>query len=289
MPATSSLRSTWTQFFPPKPEFTEKDIPADLHGKVYIVTGANCGMGLDLARVLYSKNSKVYLACRSQKKATKAIALIKKAVRKSTGELVFLSLDLADLSKVKAAAETFLAKESTLHVLFNNAGVMVGPADPPLKTVRGHELALGVNCVGTFLFTKLLTPLLIATTRVSPPDTVRIVWLSSYGAEGGAIDMDNLDYHNPKPHLERYGNSKLGVLLLAVEYARRFENDHIISVPINPGNVNTQLARDQTLALKIIAHAVVYPVINGVYTQLFAAFSTEITIAKPKWTENWSK
>ena len=291
--ATTTGRAT-AKFFPPKPKFTEKDIPADLQGKVYIVTGANCGMGLALTRVLYSKNSKVYLACRSQDKATEAIALIKKAVPESKGQLVFLSLDLADLTKVKAAAEIFLAKESALHVLFNNAGVMTGPADAPLKTVQGHELALGVHCIGAFLFTKLLTSLLITTARGSPPNTIRVVWLSSFAMhqsapQGGAIDMDNLEYHIPKPPLERYAISKCGVWLLAVKYARRFGSNGIMSVPINPGNVQTQLARDQSLALKMVANVIVYPVINGVYTQLFAAFSSDITVAKAKWTENWGE
>ncbi|KAE9369865.1 NAD(P)-binding protein [Stipitochalara longipes BDJ] len=294
MALSSSFKSIWTQYFPPKPEFTEKDIPADLQGKVYIVTGANCGMGLELARVLYSKNAKVYLACRSEEKAIKAIAHIKKVAPKSNGQLVFLSLDLADLTKVKAATKIFLSKESNLHVLFNNAGVMVGPVEPPLKTVQGHELALGVNCVGTFLLTKLLTPLLIVTARSAPPDTVRVVWLSSVGLqqvapEGRGIDMDNLDYHIPKPNIDRYTISKGGDWLFAVEYARRFRNDGIVSVPVNPGNVRTQLARHQTLGLKIMAHAVVYPIINGAYSQLFAAFSPEVTVAKADWTKTWSK
>ncbi len=294
MPPSSSFKSFWTQFHPPKPTFTYKDVSADLQGNVYMVTGANCGMGQELARVLYAKNAKVYVACRSEEKATKAIAQIKKATPTSKGELVFLSLDLADLAKVKAAAQIFLAQESQLQVLFNNAGVMVGPADPPLKTVQGYELALGVNCVGTFLLTKLLTPMLIATARASPANTVRVVWLSSFGLgqyapEDRGIDLDNLDYHIPKPHVERYGISKCGDWLLAVEYARQHKADGIVSVPINPGNVRTSLARDQTLGLKIIAHAVVYPIINGVYTQLFAAFSPEVTIEKADWTTTWSK
>jgi retinol dehydrogenase-12 len=294
MPPRSSFKSAWTQFFPPKPRYTDKDIPSDLHGKVYIVTGANSGMGLGLARILYTRNAKVYVACRSQEKGTQAIAQIKKAVAKSTGELVFLSLDLADLTKVKAAAQSFLAQESKLHVLFNNAGVMVGPADPPLKTAQGYELALGVNCVGAFLFTQLLTPALITTARTQPANTVRVVWLSSFGLEEYApedrgIDLSNLDYHIPKPHVERYGISKAGDWLLGVEYARRHKADGIVSVPINPGNVRTSLARDQSLGLKIIAHAIVYPIINGVYTQLFAAFSSEVTIEKADWATNWSK
>jgi retinol dehydrogenase 12 len=186
---------------------------------------------------------------------------------------------------VKVAAQSFLAQESKLNVLFNNAGVMVGPVEPPLKTVQGHELALGVNCVGTFLFTKLLTPTLIATVPFDPPNTVRVVWLSSYGLmqyapQDRGIDLENLDYHIPKPHVDRYGISKCGDWLLGVEYARRHKANGIVSVPINPGNARAQLARDQTLALKIIAHALVYPIINGVYTRLFAAFSPEVTIEK---------
>lgn len=294
MAPKTPFKSAWTQTFPPKPTFTDMDIPSDLAGKVYMVTGANCGMGKELARVLYSKNAKVYMACRSEEKGSKAIADIKKTTPKSKGILVFLQLDLADLTKVKTAAQSFLAQESSLHVLFNNAGVMVGSQNPPLKTVQGYELALGVNCVGTFLFTKLLSPLITATARSEPADTVRVVWLSSFGLgqyapEDRGIDMENLDYHIPVPHVDRYGISKCGDWLLGVEYARRYKAEGIVSVPINPGNVRTLLARDQSWLLQLIASAIVYPIINGVYTQLFAAFSPEITTKKADWTTNWSK
>ncbi|KAI1407898.1 putative estradiol 17 beta-dehydrogenase [Hypoxylon sp. FL1857] len=283
---------SWTQFFPPKPQFTEQSIPNSLSGKVYVVTGANSGMGKELARVLYSRDAKVYAACRSEEKGAQAIAEIKKAEPTSKGELIFLHLDLADLAKVQAAAKAFLALESKLHVLFNNAGVMVGPSKPPPKTAQGYELALGVNCVGTFLWTKLLTPALVAGAKSEPADTVRVVWLSSFGLEqfapeGRGVDLDNLDYHIPKSHIDRYGISKAGTWLLGAEFGRRHKADGIVSVPINPGNVRTELARSQGAALKIIAGAIVYPVINGVYTQLFAAFSPEVTNTKVDWTKKW--
>ncbi|SPQ24504.1 11172c2b-2db1-4dca-803f-84bab0c71b55 [Thermothielavioides terrestris] len=254
MAAKPSLKSVWTQFFPPKPRFTEKNIPDDLTGKVSVVTGASSGMGKELSRVLYARNAKVYVACRSEPKANQAIAEIKKAAPQSKGELIFLELDLADLTKVKSCAEAFLARESKLHVLFNNAGVMVGPARPIPRTVQGYELALGVNCVGTFLLTKLLTPTLVATAKAEPPNTVRIVWPSSFGLlqfappERG-VDMDNLDFHKPEDAITRYGISKCGVWLLAVECARRYKADGIVSVPMNPGNVQTSLARDQTIVI----------------------------------------
>lgn len=278
----------------PKPLYTTESMPKSLVGKVYIVTGANSGMGKELARVLYAKGAKVYVACRSEGKGSQAIADIKKAEQKqdSKGKLVFLNLDLADLSRVKAAANTFLAHECKLHVLFNNAGVMVGPRDSH-NTAQGHEEALGVNCVGTFLFTQLLAPVLTDTAKSASESegTVRVVWLSSFGLEqfapeGRGVDLDNLDYHIPKSHIERHGISKAGDWLLAVEYGRRHKD--IVNVAINPGNIRTELARTQGTALKLIAGAIVYPVINGVCTQLFAAFSPEVT-THVDWTKNWSK
>ncbi|KAK2599161.1 short-chain alcohol dehydrogenase [Conoideocrella luteorostrata] len=283
---------SWTQFFPPKPHFTDNNIPKSLSGKVYLVTGANSGMGKELARVLYTKGAKVYITCRTEEKAQKAIADIGGAgsADKGSGELVSLQMDLADLSTVRSAAQAFLAGELMLHGLFNNAGVMVG--DNSGNTAQGFEEALGVNCIGTFLFTQLLTPALAKAAKAQPANTVRVVWLSSFGLEqfapeGRGVDLNNLDYHDPKPAIDRYGISKAGVWLLAVEYARRHHMaDGIVSVAINPGNIRTELARHQGIALKLIAGAIVYPVIRGVYTQLFASFSDEIA-TRFDYTKDW--
>lgn len=289
---TASPLSTWTQFFPPKPTFTDKDIPADLDGKVYFISGANSGMGLELARVLYSKNAKVYVVCRSEAKAKKAIDDIKASAPESKGTLVSVTLDLADLNKTKAAAKEFLAQESRLDVLFNNAGVMTGDSNPPKKTAQGYELALGVNCIGPFLLTQLLMSALKATAKQEPSGSVRVVWVSSYGLVTSApkkkgIDMSNLDYDIPKAGIDRYGISKAADWLLAVECARRYEADGIVSVPLNPGNLKTELARHQGCMIKLIASAVCYPVIYGVYTQLFAAFAP--VVAKADWGAEWSE
>lgn len=154
--------------------------------------------------MLYSKNGKVYMTARSKEKAEKAIEDIKNAVPKSTGTLVPLVLDLTDLSTIKASTEQFTAAESRLHVLFNNAGYM-GPEKVVERTPQGHEMHMGVNCLGPFLFTKLLMPILVATAqdKATPPDTVRVVFLSSFAADlfsdkDTIVDMDNLDMHVEK-------------------------------------------------------------------------------------------
>lgn len=143
------------QFFPGKPKFTEKDVP-DQNGKVFLVTGGNAGLGYELVKILYSKGAKVYMASRTKSKAEEAIKAIKESVPKSTGDIKFLPLDLADLTSVKPAVSAFAAQESKLDVLWNNAGVGSAPAGT--KTEQDYELMMGTNALAPFFFTQLCSP-----------------------------------------------------------------------------------------------------------------------------------
>ncbi len=60
-----TISNWYTQFFPPKPTFTEADVPSQ-KGRVFIVTGASAGIGLALCRILYNTGATVYMACRSK-------------------------------------------------------------------------------------------------------------------------------------------------------------------------------------------------------------------------------
>ncbi|KAI1081482.1 hypothetical protein F5B20DRAFT_67046 [Whalleya microplaca] len=284
----------FTQLFPPKPGFREKDLP-NLSGKVYIVTGANAGVGKELSRILYSKEAKVYMAGRSEQKITEAINDIKASVTSSkVGELVFLHLDLANLDTVKASAERFLEQEDRVHVLFNNAGVMRPPEGS--KSEQGYELQLGVNCVGTFLFTKLLTPTLIRTAKSEARGTVRVVWVSSQVIESTlalkeGINIDNLDYHREVPNMTKYSISKTGSLFYGTEYAKRYKTDGILSVPLNPGLVDSDLWRTQgKLSHALLRIFILHPPVLGAYTELFAGLSPEVTLENSgQWVIPWGR
>ncbi|KAI1111163.1 short-chain dehydrogenase [Nemania sp. NC0429] len=284
----SHFSSMWTQFFPPKPRFTEENLP-NLADKVYLVTGANTGVGKQLARLLYSKNAKVYIAARSEGKANEAIKDIKNSHPSSSGALIFLHIDLNDLSSVKASAERFLSMETKLHVLFNNAGVQ--NLNGGANTAQGYEHHLGINTVAPFLFTKLLTPILARTSRAeASPGSVRVIWVSSQGTEltgikSVGIDMNNLDYHVDASDITKYGLSKVGNWLHGVEYARRHKADGIISVPLNPGNLTSDLYREnKQLYLRIAIKIAGFPPVNGAYTQLYAGLSPDITLER---TGSW--
>ena len=238
--------------------------------------------------MLYSRNAKVYIAARSKDKANGAIERIRKAIPASKGSLVFLHLDLNDLTTIKASADTFLSLEKKLHVLFNNAGVMSPPQE---KTAQGYEGHLGINNLGPFMFTKLLTPTLIETAKSEPPSTVRVVWVASYAVEvvykkSIGFPLDNLDYHIEKPSLHKYCISKFGNYLHGTEFARRYKTEGIVSITLNPGNLWTNLYNEQSWLFRMFARMITYAPIFGAYTEVFAGLSPEVTIDKSgSWGE----
>ena len=86
------------------------------------MTGGASGVGKALVKLLYQKDATIYIAGRSESNGLEAIRAIEQAAPLSNGRLEFLPLDLSDLSGIRQSAEAFMAKESRLDVLWNNAG-----------------------------------------------------------------------------------------------------------------------------------------------------------------------
>ncbi|KAK7959620.1 uncharacterized protein PG986_004474 [Apiospora aurea] len=286
MPGTVSFIK---QSFPGKPTFTDENVP-DLTNKVIIVTSSNTGLGKEIARIVYSKNAKVYMMARSREKTLKARKDIEAAVPKSGGELIFLPLDLSDLTQVKKSVIAFLAREHQLHILFNNAGV--GYPEKGSKTKQGYEPQLGVNCISTFAFTKLLTPTLVSTAKASPANSVRVVWVTSSAAEATSPQgfVENLPKVDKMGAFEQYSISKLSNYFHATEFAARHRADGVLSLPLNPGNLDSEFWRTQgSLMTCILQKTHLYPPVFGAYTNLFAAFSPQVTLEKSGTLTNSNK
>lgn len=167
----------------------------------------------------------------------------------------------------------------------------LGDSEGRTKTAQGHELHLGVNVLGVFLLTRLLTPILSATAQAEPAGSVRVVWVSSMGTEavgekGRGISEDYLSYWPSLMPLERYGVSKAGAWLHGAEFARRHAADGIVSVPCNPGHLRSDLYRESGWLFKAAISPVLYPPKFGAYTELFCGLSPAITAAESgKWGE----
>ena len=280
--ALYTMGAQFSQFFPSRPTFTGASIGSQ-EGKVFLITGGYSGIGLELAKILYKKGGKVYIAGRSEEKAQRAIQEIQSLSPESSGSLHFLALSLDDLSTIKASSDIFKAKESKLDVLWNNAGV----SQPPLGSTskQGFELQFATNCLGAFLFTQLLLPLLekaAAQSQGSSPATGRVVWLSSQimelSAPKGGTALADLK-EPPKDQTRNYVASKTVNYFLSSELARREGRRGIISVAINPGAASTQLFR-HTPYLAYLAWPLLYKAEMAAYTELYAGFSDDITVEK---------
>jgi NAD(P)-dependent dehydrogenase (short-subunit alcohol dehydrogenase family) len=158
-------------------------------------------------------------------------------------------------------------------------------SQPPLgsKYKQGFELQLATNCLGPFLLTQLLLPVLekAATSNANVAEaTGRVVWLSSQvmelSAPKGAIIMSDLT-NAPNDQVRNYTTSKTANYLLSCELARRESaSKRIISVAINSGAANTRLFRHSPW-MKMLAWPMLYKPQVAAYTELYAGLSPEIS------------
>ncbi|CAG8960479.1 hypothetical protein HYFRA_00008198, partial [Hymenoscyphus fraxineus] len=267
---------TYSLFFPPSPRLTEKNLPRQ-DGKVFLITGGASGIGFELCTILYQAGGKVYIAGRSEANAHSAITAIKALPCPSPGALEFLPIALDDFSTIKPAVEKFLASESRLDVLFNNAGV----SNPPKGScgAQGQELQLATNCLGPYLFTQLLIPLLVRTAKTTPPASVRVIWTCSIAtdlsAPAGGINLADLTT-TPSDQQKNYTTSKTGNWFLASHLASQVGSQGVLSVTQNPGNLKTALTRHLPSIIPFLAAPLLYPPRMGAYTQLWAGLSMDL-------------
>ncbi|KZP21939.1 NAD-P-binding protein [Athelia psychrophila] len=275
------------QMHPPVSKYSVDEIP-DLSGKVIIVTGANAGVGKETVKALLNHNAKVYMAVRSAEKGAAAIADLKASTGK---EAIFLKLDLADLKSVKAAAAEFIRKEMQLHVLFNNGGVMTPPIE--MVTADGYDLQFGTNVLGHYYFTELLMPLLISTAKTSPDGKARVINTSSSTAYM-ATPLDFETFKDGPARVKKgtsplYNQSKMGNAIFSAETARRYGDQGIVSIALNPGNLKSDLQRHMGPVAHFLADRILYPTAMGALTQLWAGTSVEGAELSGQWLIPWAR
>lgn len=228
-----------------------------LDGKTVVITGCNTGIGKVTAQTLYGIGAKVIMACRDVAKAETTAAEIRQhfeqsatatapsdtkvapADGKKPGEVVIKKLDLASFASIRACAEDINQSESHVHMLINNAGVMMVPKS---KTEDGFEMQFGTNHLGHFLFTLLLLPKIVK----SAP--AKIINLSSLAHAKGVINFDDINSDKSFSSMKAYQQSKLANVLFTKELANRLEGKNVNVYAVHPGIVRTELGRymDQT-------------------------------------------
>jgi NAD(P)-dependent dehydrogenase (short-subunit alcohol dehydrogenase family) len=220
------------------------------------------------------------MCARNPKKGTDAIEGIKKTY--PSAHIDLLQVDFMDLPSVVAAAQKFLALETTLHGLVNNAGIMATPFE---MTKDGHEAQWQTNYLSHWVFTEHLLPTMLKTSQTLPPGTVRLVNLTSSGhlsAPKGGINFEDPDLKNGTVW-HRYGQSKLANILhtktLNAKYgpgspSAQNKQGEIWTSSVHPGLVETNLADGvaggggaMISVLRMVG--MIWPADKGSYNSLF--------------------
>ena len=232
----------------------------DLTGRRAVVTGAASGIGIETARTLARRGADVTIAARRLDAADRVAEDIKADT--SNPNVHTAALELTDR---KSVADFAAAWEGPLHLLINNAGVMM--IQDLTRDAGGHEMQFATNHLGHFDLTTRLYGALADAERA------RVVVLSSSGHLFGPVVFDDIDYRfRSYDPLSGYAQSKTAEILFAVGATQRWAKDGILVNAVNPGAIATELQRHVggKLATPVDQQKTVQ---QGASTTIFAAVS----------------
>jgi NAD(P)-dependent dehydrogenase (short-subunit alcohol dehydrogenase family) len=241
--------------------------------QICLVTGGNSGVGLMTSVGLAKLGHHVFIACRSQKKATSAIAYIRQTAGNQNIE--YLPLNLASLESVHHCVKLFKERNLPLHILVNNAGIF----DARGVTEEGFELIWGTNYLGHFLLTYLLLD------KLSESAPSRVIMVSSdLALKPTGINWDLFVKETPLNFIELYNQSKLCLLLLTRQLAQKLTNVTVNAV--HPGFVQSNITISHRLS-KYLGLGISPQ--KGAYSSLLCATSPEFELITGKFFDQTGK
>ena len=203
------------------------------HAKIALVTGANKGIGFEIARQLSELGMTVLAGARDPQRGAAAAA----ALRAGGGDVLPLALDVTDPASVQAAAAHLDGRFGRLDILVNNAGISGGddqvPAHANPRTVRE---VFETNVFGVIAVTEAMLPLL---TRSAAGHIVNV---SSSVGSLTLMSAPAGPFAQVRPFLG-YAPSKTALNAVTVQYAKALRGTGILVNAADPGRCDTDLIR----------------------------------------------
>lgn len=237
-----------------------------LDGKRIIVTGASTGIGKVTARELARMGADVTLVCRDAGRGAAA----QDEIAEATGRRPDLVLgDLSLLAGVRSVAAEIRQRHAAIHVLLNNAGLIVGSFE---KTSEGLERTFATNHMAYFLLTTLLLD------RLEKGSRVVSVASGAHRMVRGRLDFDDLQGEKGYASMRAYSRSKLCNILFTRALARRVEGRSIVANCLHPGAIASNFGQSGTKFFAFLARLgrpFLLSVESGARTSIWAASAPE--------------
>jgi len=223
---------------------------ADLAGRVCVVTGASRGIGRAAAEQLGALGATLVLIARRAEDGEAVAEAVTSGSAARRPEVV--AADLSVQGAIRTAAATIRERYPQIHVLINNAGVIVRKRE---VTADGLERQFAVNHLAYFLLTRLLLD------RLEAGAPSRIVNVTSGAHQGGTLDLNDLQSERRYDPVRVYGRTKLANILFTYELARRLEGTGVTANCVHPG----------VIATKLLSDYMNLPVVGGALARTFGA------------------
>ncbi|KAG8179347.1 hypothetical protein JTE90_007620 [Oedothorax gibbosus] len=215
------------------------DADARFDGKTIVVTGGSSGLGRALSVELAKRGARVIVACRTKARRDSTAFFLRSKTGSFNVRTMFM--DLTSLDSVYDFCQELAETEEKIDAVVNNAATLC----PQSKTSDDLDMMLGVNYVGHFLLTNLLSEKLLKHgTSSSPVRLVNVVCGSL--RSGHIVNMDELEGKCAGGYSMRgvYRSSKLALHLMTKELAHKHGDEGIAAYSVDPGYLNTGLYRN---------------------------------------------
>jgi retinol dehydrogenase 12 len=215
----------------PPPERAHDPTP-DARGPPWVVTGATSGIGLETALALGRRGLPLVLVGRDPARLASTV----EAVRATRATLAEGRLaDLTRCREVRRLARAVRSDHPRLGGLINDAGALFMRRQ---ESAEGVEKTWALNVLAPFLLTQELLPAL----RAAPP--ARIVNVASAAHASGHLRLEDLEGRRRYGGWSAYAQSKLALILLTQEFARREPADRVSFYSCHPGFVRTRYGQN---------------------------------------------
>ncbi len=204
-----------------------------MSGRVAVVTGANKGIGLEIARQLGREGIVVFVGARDEERGRAAA----EKLRAEGIDARALRLDVDDDGSVAAAAAQIEKEAGRLDILVNNAGIAIDDGPPSQVSIEVFRRTYETNVFGVVRMIRALLPLI----RKSPAG--RIVNMSS--GLGSLAQNSDPSWPFAAVKLLAYNTSKTAVNAITVQFAYELRETPIKVNAADPGYVATDLNQNQ--------------------------------------------
>lgn len=198
-----------------------------LENKNAIITGADQGLGREIAAEFLKRGASVCICSRDEGRLREAVKELERFKRKSTQQVFFKRADIGITEDLDALYAFASQKFKTLHCVVNNAGIQGPIGDTAGVSWEGIEDVVRINLLGT-LYSMRKAVIIFREQGIGG----RIINLSGGGATG------------PRENFMGYAIAKTGVVRATETMAKETEKDGITVNAIAPGAMNTRMLEE---------------------------------------------